>query len=371
MYVEGQVKLGLFVMPMHPPGKPHADCYDQDLATLREADELGYDEAWIGEHFTSTWENIPAPDLMIAAALRETRRIRLGTGVSCLPNHHPAVLAHRIAQLDQMARGRFNFGIGTGGFPGDFTLFGVDNRAGEQYGLTRQVIDAVLKMWSDNPEPFAAESAWWRFQVPEAEPSRGIGLHMKPYQRPHPPIAVAGFSPHSPTLTLAGERGWIPMSINFSPTPTLKTHWEAVELGARRSGIPADRGQWRVCRDIHVAETTKQARREALAGAQAQVYTRYFFPLTSSVGQLGHFKVDPAESDDVVSPEYLLDHTWIVGDPQTCAEKIRALYQELGGFGGLVALVYDWGHEEPLARRSRELLAREVLPRLRDLDGAV
>ena len=131
------MKLGLFMMPMHPPAKPHAAGYDTDLETLITADNLGYDEAWIGEHFTSAWENIPAPDLIIAAALRETRRMRLGTGVSCLPNHHPVVLAHRIAQLDQMARGRFNFGIGTGGFPGDFTLFEVDNVAGEQYELTR------------------------------------------------------------------------------------------------------------------------------------------------------------------------------------------------------------------------------------------
>ncbi len=361
------MKLGLFLMPMHPPGKPHADCYELDLETLRRADALGYDEAWIGEHFTSAWENIPAPDLIIAAALRETRRIRLGTGVACLPNHHPVVLAHRIAQLDQMAKGRFNFGIGTGGFPGDFTLFGVDNRAGEQYGLTRQAIDAILRLWSDDPEPFAAETRWWRFQVPAADPTRGIALHMKPYQRPHPPIAVAGFSPWSPTLVLAGERGWIPMSINFAPTPTLKTHWQAVEQGAAKTGAATDRRQWRICRDVHVAETTEQARREALAGAQAEVYRRYFFPLTASAGQTPLFKCHPAEPDDVVTPEYLLEHTWIVGDPDTCVERIRALYDEVGGFGALVQLVYDWGDDNPLAFRSMELLAREVMPRLRDL----
>ena len=114
------MKLGLFMMPMHPPEKPHADAYELDIDTLVAADQLGYDEAWLGEHFTSAWENIPAPDLILAAALQHTKRIRLGTGVACLPNHNPVVLAHRIAQLDQMARGRFLWGVGAGAVPHRF-----------------------------------------------------------------------------------------------------------------------------------------------------------------------------------------------------------------------------------------------------------
>ena len=69
----------------------------------------------------------------------------------------------------------------------------------------------------------------------------------------------------------------------------------------------------------------------------------------------------------VVTPEYLLDRTWIVGDPDACVEKIRTLYDELGGFGGLLQLVYDWGDDNPIAFRSMTLLATEVMPRLSDL----
>ena len=71
-------------------------------------DRLGYQEAWIGEHFTSEWESISAPDLFIAAALERTKSIVFGTGVTCMPNHDPFVLAHRIAQLDHLAQGRFH-----------------------------------------------------------------------------------------------------------------------------------------------------------------------------------------------------------------------------------------------------------------------
>src|SRR5262249_1758995 len=119
------MKLGVFSMPAHPPHRGYADVVGEDLEMLVLADELGFSEAWLGEHFTSIWENIRAPDRLIAQALRCTRRIKLATGVSCIPNHNPAQLANRIAQLDQMARGRFLWGVGAGAVPSDAVLFEV------------------------------------------------------------------------------------------------------------------------------------------------------------------------------------------------------------------------------------------------------
>ncbi|MBT5893885.1 MAG: LLM class flavin-dependent oxidoreductase, partial [Chloroflexi bacterium] len=113
------MELGFFTMPLHPPGANIADTLEADLKQLVYLDELGYSEAWIGEHYTAEWENIPAPDLLIAQALGVTSQIRLGTGVTCMPNHNPFYIAHRIAQLDQMSKGRLNWGVGSGGFPGD------------------------------------------------------------------------------------------------------------------------------------------------------------------------------------------------------------------------------------------------------------
>lgn len=99
-------------MPLHPPGADPAQTMEEDLEQLVTLERLGFEEAWIGEHFTAMWENIPCPDLLIAKALGLTRTMKLGTGVSCLPNHNPLMLAQRIAQLDQMARGRFLWGVG-------------------------------------------------------------------------------------------------------------------------------------------------------------------------------------------------------------------------------------------------------------------
>ena len=94
------MKLGYFTMPLHPPGSEWSYTLKKDLQQILLLDELGYDEAWIGEHFTAEWENIPAPDQFIAMALALTENIKLGTGVTCMPNHNPFMIAHRIAQLD-------------------------------------------------------------------------------------------------------------------------------------------------------------------------------------------------------------------------------------------------------------------------------
>src|SRR5438105_4881663 len=144
---EAAMKLGLFLNSFHYPDTVPADAYDLDLEMIVRAEELGYEEALVAEHFTSTWAKSAAPDLLIAAALQRTRRIRLGTGVTNLPYRHPALLAHRIATLDHLARGRFLWGIGAGGLPGDVELFRVDTEHGEHRALARETLEAILGLW--------------------------------------------------------------------------------------------------------------------------------------------------------------------------------------------------------------------------------
>ncbi len=100
------MELGYFSMPSHPPERGLKAGHDWDLQTLRWLDELGYAEAWIGEHHTAPWEPHPAPDLLIAQALLQTKRIRIGPGGFLLPYHHPAELANRVAMLDHLSEGR-------------------------------------------------------------------------------------------------------------------------------------------------------------------------------------------------------------------------------------------------------------------------
>src|SRR5947209_17497035 len=100
------IRPSMFIMPFHDPDKPLAQCYDEDLELVVRAEELGFEEFWIGEHHTMKYETIVMPEIFIARVLGETSRIRLGPAPVCLNQHHPAHVASRLAFLDQLASHR-------------------------------------------------------------------------------------------------------------------------------------------------------------------------------------------------------------------------------------------------------------------------
>ena len=270
------MRYGLFMMPSHPPERELFQAHQWDLDCLSLADDLGYDEAWIGEHFTSPWEPIPAPDIMIAQALMRTKNIKLATGVHLLPYHHPAELAHRVAYLDHLAQGRFMFGIGSGGLPSDYALFNVDGNAGEHREMTRESLDIILKIW-ENDGPFEYKGKFWNVNLPE--PMYGfLKYFLNPYQRPHPPIAVAAASIASETLKIAGERGFIPMSLGLN-NEYIASHWESVAEGAARAGKTPSRRDWRIVRDVYVADSDDEAYEKSVNGMLGRVWRDYLIPL--------------------------------------------------------------------------------------------
>ena len=355
------MNVGLFMMPVHHPEKGLSRTIKEDMETIIRGDRLGFDEAWVGEHFTIPWENLPAPALFISKALGLTENIKLGTGVVLLQLHDPKDLAHRIAMLDYLAEGRLFFGVGTGGVPTEYEFFGIaeDNR----HARAAEVLDAVLKIWgADGPLDYQGEFISVKSPTPISEGS--LGLWMKPYTNPHPPIAVAGSSPSSSTMEWAGEHGWIPLTTSILSTPQIPSHWEAYSKGAAKSGITPDRSDWRICLDIYVAETTKQARQDVMECGLARTYEEYFFPLFKTTGFFDRLKPDPSFPDDAINVEYMMDNRWIIGDPDYCLSKIKDVYDAVGGFGTLLQLTHDWDPPEK-GWKSQELFAKHIAPELR------
>ena len=123
-------KLGLFMMPLHPPARDFHTVLQENRELVKLADRLGYAEAWMGEHYTSTAEPVTSPLLFNASLIAETENIIFGSGVISLPQQHPVVVAGHAALFDHLARGRFIFGIGSGGLSSDWEIFGnLDHRA--------------------------------------------------------------------------------------------------------------------------------------------------------------------------------------------------------------------------------------------------
>ena len=97
------MQLGFFTMPIHPPSRSLTETLKEDRELVLLAEELEFTEGFIGEHITDGAENITSPLIFIAWLLRETSRIKLGTGTVNLPIHHPAVVAAEVAMIDHMA----------------------------------------------------------------------------------------------------------------------------------------------------------------------------------------------------------------------------------------------------------------------------
>jgi len=190
--------------------------------------------------------------------------------------------------------------------------------------------------------------------------------HIRPFQKPHPPIGVSGISKGSDTLKLAGERGFWPMSLNLNPG-YVASHWESVEVGAARSGRTAKRSDWRLVREVFIADTDAEAMRLSLGGMMGRMMKEYFLPLLGSFGFVEFLKHKADVPDSDVTPEYCARHNWLVGSPATVTERLQTIYDEVGGFGTILLFCFDYTENPKAWQHSMELLAREVMPRFKDL----
>ena len=96
-------------------------------------------------------------------------------------------------------------------------------------------------------------------------------------------------------------------------TDYCRSHWEAIEEGARKAGKTPSRKEWRLVRDVYVADTDEEAREAAVGGMTARVWRDYLLRIFREFDLIHVFKDDPDVPDDDVTPEYMADHMWLVG----------------------------------------------------------
>jgi alkanesulfonate monooxygenase SsuD/methylene tetrahydromethanopterin reductase-like flavin-dependent oxidoreductase (luciferase family) len=238
-------------------GVSHDQAYAEMLDQIVLAETLGFGECWFAEHHFTDYSLLPSPNLMIAAAVQRTRRMRFGNYVNALSFHHPLRLAAEAAMLDNLARGRFDFGVGKGVRPGEFAQLGLKFEDGE--AMTEESIEILLKAWTNERASHAGR--FWNF--PE------FSLRPRVFQRPHPPLHEVASRPAS--VARVGARGW-PVAMHFTPTEIVARSVEDYRAAlARRSG-PSGTGPYRprllLCRETYLAETAEVARAEGAVALQ-------------------------------------------------------------------------------------------------------
>jgi alkanesulfonate monooxygenase SsuD/methylene tetrahydromethanopterin reductase-like flavin-dependent oxidoreductase (luciferase family) len=358
-----RVNLGIFMMPFHHPDRDYAAILAEDQEALILADRLGYDECFVGEHFSSWSERITSPLMFLAGVAAKTNRIRLGTGVINLPQLHPATVAAHAAMFDQLCGGRFIMGIGPGGLVSDIEMFGVQE-AELRPLMMLESIEMVLKLWAQDP-PYDLQGRFWKISLKDKIwPDFKVGWVPRPLQCPHPPIALSLVTPNSSSAVTAGERGWIPISGNFFHRRYLRGHWERYVEGCTKAGRSADPAIWRVARCILVTESNTEAEEYLSDPESALAFYYRFFRHSMSQGRQALFMIKPdlALSDEATTVEAITRSQVIAGSSARVLDQLVALRDEAGPFGTLLATGHDWDRPA-LWRRSMELLARDVMPR--------
>jgi alkanesulfonate monooxygenase SsuD/methylene tetrahydromethanopterin reductase-like flavin-dependent oxidoreductase (luciferase family) len=360
------MRLGMFMMPVHPPDRAFWSTLDEDMEKSVLADELGFDELWMGEHFSATTEPIPSPMMFFANLIARTKNITFGTAVINLPNHHPAVVAAEAAQLDHMCKGRFMMGVGPGGLVSDFELF----KNPDVHARNRMVAEAMTfieHIWSHDP-PYDLNGEFWNVAIKDAiMPELGVGYMPKPYQPGGPPVSISLASPNSSSAALAAKRGWGILSANIIPTYSVASHWTVYSKACAELGIPARGENWRVARNVLVAPSEQEAHDRVFGEAGSN---RYFFTyirdVLHRVNILVILKPRPDMPDDEATPEAILKECVIYGSPKTVLDKLVAFRERVGPFGTLLMTGLDWGgRNSAWEAEAMRLLAQEVMPKFR------
>ena len=193
--------------------------YTVDPAFMaRKAEELGFESLWYAEHpavpvqsdspFPATGGEIPwtyshftDPYIALARASGATSTIKLGTGITLVPERNPLLLAKEIASLDRFSGGRFLFGIGTGWLREETEIFGGDFE--HRWTQTREALEVMKELWTKDEAEYHGK--YYNFPPVKSYP--------KPAQQPHPPIIIGGLARNVLRRIVSHGDGWLPNRI--------------------------------------------------------------------------------------------------------------------------------------------------------------
>jgi alkanesulfonate monooxygenase SsuD/methylene tetrahydromethanopterin reductase-like flavin-dependent oxidoreductase (luciferase family) len=347
----------------HPFGQREAEqrAYADALAQVKLADKVGFGTAWFVEHhFREGRSHMPAPEVVIGALSQITERIRLGFGVTLLPHGftHPARVAEKVATADILSHGRVEWGTGRS-TPMERSAFHVPEDRNKE--MWKEAVEAIVSMWES--ERFSWDSEFLKM------PERAITP--KPYQWPHPPAWLAAVSDESAESAGRNALGLLLMAI-LTPVETVKGRIDKYRA-AQKEAKPLTRihnEEAAVYTLVHCAPSMAQAEGYGVWDSVwwwyqhiAEFTLEWEFPHWSQEQKDKQFPFLAKHRDGELDPHEFNDHDMIiVGDPDTCLEKIER-YKEAGADHLLCYMQFGQLSHESIMQ-SIELIGTKVIPKL-------
>ena len=339
------MEIGLFTEFQCPPGMDEARAFDESLAEMTAAEDLGFDAVWLAEiHFQKERSVLSSPLVIAAAIAARTRRVKIGIAVQVLPLSHPLRLAEDVATVDHLSKGRLDLGVGRSGLPEHYHGFNIPY--GESRERFQETLEILLKAWTQ--DRFTHEGKYFQF--------RDVCVLPKPYQKPHPPIRVAATTQE--TYSMVGRMGLpIFLAVRTTPISDLKRFIGGYHEGWREAGHPG-RGEVALIVPVYVADSERRACDEA------ETSTLHFFrSIGEALAKSGTRREDGARLARM-SYEEILRELVVYGTAESVADRLLELREALGY--STLSVWMNVGSRIPHERvlSSMRLFAHRVIPRL-------
>jgi limonene 1,2-monooxygenase len=338
-----KLRFGIFMPPFNAPATQNAtSSLQRNVQTIQLLDDLGYDEAWVGEHHSGGTEIIAEPIQFICYAGALTRHIKLGPGVVSVPYHNPLWVADRIILADHLLRGRVMLGFGPGSLPTDATMIGLEPKQ------LRPALDHDVGVVLDLIRGKTVNVKTDRYNLVDAQ------CQLAPYSDFD--IAVAASTSPAGSM-LAGRHGLGLLSLgalmreDFS---LMRHHWDRVEVEAAKHGKTVSQENWRLVGFMHLAETREKAIEDVRYGLP------HFVRYTQDVLALPTLRVTGKTFEEQLA-WFTEGGVAIIGTPDDAIAHIKRLQEQSKGFGSYLMVANDFASWEA-TRKHYELFARYVMP---------
>ncbi len=338
------MQFGTFLLLQSPSARSSKEVFDRGTELTQAADELGFHNTWCAEHHFSTYGYLSRPLMYAQHLASKTHRIRVGTAVIVVPLHHPLVIAEEIATADLLSGGRLDVGLGRGYQRYEFERLGQD--LGESRGRWEETVDILMLAFAGKPFSYAGKY----FQIPETS------VFPQPVQTPHPPIWVVGQSPESVEATVS--RGFNLLSGGYGVSIDRLREFRQALDGLLDEYKPAHTIHVGTQRAVYVTDSDADARE---AVEQARWNMRVTLSLRHNREQVEKGHAIAAPFDGEPSVEDLLDRFLVIGTPDTCIERLKAM-QDAMGIDHFNGSFWFGDMEQSKILKSMRRFSEEVMP---------